>query len=100
LGLNPWGASMVVGYGVNSPSTPHHWASLMGSGLPQGAVVGGPASIEQFSKGGFAWQGPFNSKRAAYSRDIGNYITSEPALDYSVNSVFLLTSLAALHISQ
>ena len=97
LGLNPWGASMVVGYGVNSPTTPHHWASVMGSGLPQGAVVGGPASMAELAKNGFSWQGPFNSKRAAYSRTIGNYITSEPALDYSVNSVFLLASLSALH---
>lgn len=66
LGLNPWGASFISGFGPHSPRKIHSWASVFGDGLPNGAVVGGPAPRnailnQQVGKP----QGPLVSKSSA-----------------------------------
>jgi endoglucanase len=96
LGLNPWGVSFVVGYGQNTPTTPHHWASIVGASLPDGSVVGGPVARHETQKAKFLDKDDFNSERAVYSKKLENYVTNEPALDYSVNSILLLAALNTL----
>jgi endoglucanase len=96
LGLNPWGASFVVGYGLNPPPTPHHWASVFASNVPKGAVVGGAASLAQMKTVNVSVKERFDSKRAIYSKKVDNYITSEPSLVYSAGTVLLITSLKSL----
>ena len=93
LGWNPWGKSLVVGYGPGNARHPHHWASVIGAGLPIGAVVGGPAEKAQIVEQGFTASGALNTADAAYVDVKANYVTSEPALDYTVNSILLLASL-------
>jgi endoglucanase len=93
LGLNPFGRSFVVGYGPRSPEHPHHWASVFGSALPQGAVVGGPAPIGEIRGQRFHVHDPHDSRFASYEDRRGDYVTSEPALDYSAASILLLATL-------
>jgi endoglucanase len=93
LGRNQFGRSFVVGYGPDPPVNPHHWASVFGPSLPTGAVVGGPAPIDQIRGQGFHVGGPFNSSFASYEDRRADYVTSEPALDYAAASVLLLATL-------
>jgi hypothetical protein len=95
LGRNPWGASFIVGYGPRSPRHPHHWATVFGLAKPVGAVVGGPAPMatvrEQKLK---LRRNVFNTPRAFYTDDVNDYVTSEPALDYTADSIVLLAALS------
>ncbi len=96
LGRNPWGASFVAGFGPHSPRKVHSWASVFGDGLPDGAVVGGPAPAGQLRGQGFRAGGPlraFNS-RIVYEDRRTDYVTAEPAIDYVASSVLLLAALA------
>jgi hypothetical protein len=94
LGRNPWGASFVVGYGPRSPRHPHHWASVFGPAKPVGAVVGGPAPPRAVKEQKLELRrNVFDSTRAVYTDDVDNYVTSEPAIDYTAGSVLLLAAL-------
>jgi hypothetical protein len=93
LGANQWGSSFVVGYGTKAAKKPHHWAGLLGKARPLGAVVGGPAPRADIAEQGFAVNGKFDTAGAAYQDRAANYVTSEPALDYTVNSILLLAAL-------
>ncbi len=99
LGANRWGASFITGFGPRSPRQLHHWATVFGRAKPTGAVVGGPAPPKQIKEQGFKLRGGkfkrFNSKRAAYEDRRSNYVTSEPAIDYTGASILLLASLGA-----
>ena len=95
LGRNPFGASFVVGFGRRSARHPHHWASVFGSGLPTGAVVGGPAPAKQVKGQGFRARGALQTKFATYEDERADYVTSEPALDYAAANVLLLAALEA-----
>jgi hypothetical protein len=95
LGRNPWGASFVVGYGPRSPRHPHHWASVFGPAKPVGAVVGGPAPMSAVRRQKLKIRhNVFSTSRAFYTDDVNDYVTSEPAIDYTADSILLL---AALH---
>jgi endoglucanase len=93
LGRNPFGRSFVVGYGPGAPLHPHHWASVFGNGLPKGAVVGGPAPLDQIHGQGFTVHDPHNTAFASYEDRRADYVTSEPALDYAASSILLLATL-------
>jgi hypothetical protein len=94
LGRNPWGASFVVGFGPKSPRHPHHWASTFGTALPKGAVVGGPAPLSSVKQQKVPLpHNPFNSPRAVYTDNLENYVTSEPAIDYTADTILLLAAL-------
>ncbi len=93
LGLNQWGSSFVVGLGPSSPQPPPHWASISGDALPVGAVVGGPAPKSEIRAQGFRVNDAFSNGKAAYADNVDNYVTSEPALDYTANSILLLAAL-------
>ena len=64
-------------------------------------MVGGPAPLSNIrtrklkmpTRGRFA---RFNSASAAYDDNVANYVTSEPAIDYSATAVVLLAALARL----
>ncbi len=96
LGRNPWGVSFVVGYGPGAPRHPHHWAvAYKGPGHPRGAVVGGPApraSVDSQKKNFTPRfrERPFNSTRLVYEDNAGNYVNSEPAIDYTAAAILNL----------
>jgi endoglucanase len=95
LGRNPWGASMIVGYGPRSPRHPHHWASVFGPAKPVGAVVGGPAPRATVTAQKVPLpRNAYNSARFVYTDNLENYVTSEPAIDYTAASILLLAALA------
>jgi len=93
LGRNQYGASFVIGYGPRAPRHPHHWATLIGPGLPTGAVVGGVALRREVKAEGFGARNRFASRRLVYEDRRANYVTSEPGIDYSAASVLLLVAL-------
>lgn len=95
LGRNPYGAGFVVGYGPRSPEHPHHWGSVFGKGIPAGAVVGGPAPASEIRSQGFPVRGKLGSSFATYEDRRADYVTSEPAIDYSAASILLLAALRA-----
>ena len=95
LGRNPYGASFVVGYGPRAPQHPHHWGSVFGEGVPAGAVVGGPAPLSEIRSQGFPVHGKLGSSFATYEDRRADYVTSEPAIDYSAASILLLAALSA-----
>ncbi len=97
LGRNPWGASFVTGFGPKAPRKLHHWASVFGDGLPNGAVVGGPAPLETLTEQGFG-KGKtalarYSSRAASYEDRRPNYVNSEPAIDYTAASILLIAAL-------
>lgn len=96
LGRNPWGASFIAGIGPKSPRRVHTWASVFGDGLPQGAVVGGPAPVKQIHSQHFRPGGTlarFNSSTIAYEDRRVDYVTSEPTIDSAANTILLLAAL-------
>ena len=95
LGRNPFGAGLIVGYGPRAPVHPHHWGSLRGAGVPTGAVVGGPAPRAEVRGEGFRPRSPFDSRFATYEDRRADYVTSEPAIDYTASSILLLAALEA-----
>lgn len=95
LGRNPYGAGFVVGYGPRAPLHPHHWGSVFGTGVPAGAVVGGPAPLREIRAVGFPVRGAFSTRFATYEDRRADYVTSEPAIDYAASSILLLAALGA-----
>lgn len=93
FGRNQWGASFVVGSGPNAPRKVHSWASLGGDGLPLGAVVDGPATFATVTEQLTARLGPLDTPDAFYEDRREDYVTSEPALDFTASSVLLLAVL-------
>jgi hypothetical protein len=97
MGRNPWGASFVTGFGQKAPRKLHHWASVFGDGLPNGAVVGGPAPLRMLTEQGFGkGKSPFakfSTKTASYEDRRPNYVNSEPAIDYTAASILLVAAL-------
>ncbi len=93
LGRNPFGVGFVVGYGPRSALHPHHWGSVFGDGLPAGAVVGGPAPRSEVRGQGFHAGSPFDSRFATYEDRRVDYVTSEPAIDYTASSILMLAAL-------
>lgn len=106
LGCNPWGMSFLIGAGSRYPLYPHHQiANIRGLELT-GALVGGPTSTAIFNDQkikldatGFGTQvesPPIEpdtpTEVAVYHDTVEDYVTNEPANDYTAK--FLL--LAAL----
>ena len=59
-----------------------------------GAVVGGPAPIDQIrGQGVHGPRAAFDSSFASYEDRRADYVTSEPALDYAASSILLLATL-------
>jgi endoglucanase len=98
LGRNPWGASFIAGFGPHSPRKIHSWASVVGDGLPHGAVVGGPAAKRTILGQDVGRPGgplaAFNA-RYAYEDRREDYVTSEPTIDSAASTVLLFAALRA-----
>lgn len=98
FGRNPWGASFVAGFGPNSLKHLHHWATVFGDGMPDGAVVGGPAPMKDILGENLRRRtrpfDRFSTARAAYGDMRVDYVTSEPAIDYNGASILMLAALA------
>ena len=62
-------------------------------GLPAGAVVGGPAPRSEVRGEGFRLRSPFDSRFATYEDRRVDYVTSEPAIDYTASSILLIAAL-------
>ena len=95
LGRNPWGASFVAGFGPHSPKRVHHWASVLDSGNPPGAVVGGPAPLKTMRVEKLRARGPLKRFNGAivYEDARADYVTSEPTIDANATAVLLFSSL-------
>jgi hypothetical protein len=110
LGLNPWGASFVVGPEEHAAHAPYHPLFLKGDPveLGRGLVVGGPAVESQFPDFGitpnpgdrFAPYDPTYDNdlyrgKVVYEDQPRNFINSEVGLAYSSPTVLLLAELSA-----
>lgn len=106
LGCNPWGISFLIGAGSRYPLNPHHQIANLNGVELTGALVGGPTSEAIFKEqkivltdGGVDTDVdnppvfPDNKDQpAVYHDSVDDYVTNEPANDYTAK--FLL--LAAL----
>ncbi len=94
LGANPWGVRFQAGYGVEHP---YHWAQRQGPNLPDGAIVGGPASravIDANYHGPPITLGPYDTAGAVYRDVRDDYVTNEVGITYSAGSVLLMALLS------
>ncbi len=103
FGVNPWGASMVIGYpnGGTWARDPHSsHASKLGVQTILGGLLDGPVyrSIYQNLRGITLHQPDeyerFNTGFIVYHDDIGDYSTNEPIMDGTANLTYLLGALA------
>jgi endoglucanase len=103
LGCNSFGESFLIGAGQRYPHHPHHPLAQLGPLPLVGAVVGGPAPLalwesEPMKEGmgkEFTPDDPgLQSAAAVYHDDVGDWVTNEPALDYSADALFLLAAYA------
>lgn len=104
LGCNPFGISFLVGAGSQYPLFPHHQISSLLNTELTGALVGGPANFETFKKqnifldtamDGVENPGPvlpddLEDEIGVYHDAVQDYVTNEPANDYTVKLLLLL----------
>ncbi len=95
-GRNPWGRSFIAGVGPRAPRHPHHWATRRGPAVFGGAVVGGPTTRSILREQRLPYRlGPFDGPAGVYEDRVSDYVTSEPALDYTASTVLLHAAVAA-----
>jgi endoglucanase len=102
FGANPWGVSMVIGLPADGvfPLDPHSVVSRELGLQLTGGLVDGPVyrsifenlrGITLFSEDEYAL---FNTGRAVYHDDYGDYSTNEPIMDGTANLVYVLSAAA------
>lgn len=83
LGSNPWGRRFQAGYGV---AHPYHWQQVLRQDTaPVGAVVGGPAPVEEITRNTVApayEPGPFDTSTIGYRDHPLDYVSNEVSLGY------------------
>lgn len=98
FGRNPWGTSMVTGVpeGGTFPREPHLMTTRITKRPVRGGLVDGPVA-EAIFKGlkGVKLTRPdpfaaFQSERAVYHDDVGDYSTNEPTMDGTASLILLL----------
>lgn len=100
LGCNPWGTSMIVGYPQTAdyPEDPHSSFNVLRGFQTLGGLVDGPvyASIYRQQLGVSVVHGDeyaaFQSERAVYHDDYGDYVTNEPTMDGTASLIYLLAA--------
>jgi hypothetical protein len=101
LGCNPFGVSFLIGAGRRYPRHPHHPLAQLGDLPLVGAVVGGPAPLDvwqaqrmggEMGKYATPDEPGLQSPAAVYHDDAGDWVTNEPALDYSADALFMLAA--------
>ncbi len=109
LGCNPFNVSYLIGAGSHYPLFPHHPIANIRRAELSGALVGGPSSISVFQDqhidlssvdDGQMLSGPPSridqpDEVAVYHDAVQDYVTNEPAIDYTAK--FLL--MAAFYAS-
>ena len=103
FGCNPWGTSMICGlpFEGDYPETPHSSLTYILKETTKGGLVDGPVYTSIF-KGLIGIQlmkadpyAAFQSGKAVYHDDIGDYSTNEPTMDGTASLSYLLSSLEA-----
>lgn len=102
FGVNPWGISMVIGLPADGvyPRDPHSVVSRELGLQLTGGLVDGPVyrSIFENLRGITLFQEDeytrFNTGRAVYHDDYGDYSTNEPIMDGTANLAYLLANAA------
>lgn len=100
LGCNPWGTSMVAGlpFMGDMPEDPHSSFSHLYNYPVSGGLVDGPVNgnIYKGLLGITLHNGdeyaPFQSDRAVYHDDFGDYSTNEPTMDGTASLIYLLAA--------
>jgi len=103
LGCNPWGTSMVCGLpaGGDYPETPHSSITFLWHQTTVGGLVDGPVykSIYENLKGIHLFDSDeyadFQSGKAVYHDDAGDYSSNEPTMDGTASLSYLFSSLEA-----
>jgi endoglucanase len=102
LGCNPFGISYLIGAGTHYPLFPHHQMANLKQIELRGALVGGPTAPDVFqhekivfteTQGGMV-PGPMPAEDladevAVYHDAVQDYVTNEPAIDYTVKFLLL-----------
>jgi hypothetical protein len=103
LGCNPFGESCVIGVGTRFPQYPHHQIANIADIELTGAVVGGPASRSIFQEEAISLNEPSlenmtigpvpaddpDDEVAVYHDSAQDYVTNEPANDYTATFLAL-----------
>jgi hypothetical protein len=100
FGCNPWGTSMVVGLpeGADFPEAIHSSYTVLHGDLTYGGLVDGPVYGSIFKQQrGVTLTEPdeyeeFQSEKAVYHDDIGDYATNEPTMDGTAILIYLLAA--------
>lgn len=101
FGCNPWGTSMICGLPATGdfPDDPHSAIAYRMKQATYGGLVDGPVyqtifssliGIQLHRKDSYA---PFQSGKAVYHDDSGDYSTNEPTMDGTASLSYLLSSL-------
>ena len=110
LGCNPFGLSCLIGAGTRYPLFPHHQIANLKNIELTGAIVGGPADLKtyqsqhiSFSRAEFSTQSPSPPPAAALANEVSvyhdvvqDYVTNEPANDYTAKFLLLAAFYADL----
>jgi peptidoglycan/xylan/chitin deacetylase (PgdA/CDA1 family) len=101
FGCNPWGTSMIIGLPEEGdyPSDPHSSLTHLHHYRLDGGLVDGPvyntifSSLHGLKLGSADEYSEFQSSRAVYHDDWGDYSTNEPTMDGTASLSYYLSSL-------
>ena len=100
LGQNPFGVSFLVGLGQTNPQNLHHALAQSAGLMLPGAIVGGPTAASVLTGASLPLP-PASDAYAAWSTDellyedsAGDYVTNEPAIDFTAALVWVLGELS------
>jgi hypothetical protein len=102
LGRNPWGYSMFLGIPAGGvyPRRPHLMTTRLTGRSVCGGLVDGPVYERIFKslRGVSITEpdplAPFQSERAVYHDDVGDYSTNEPTMDGTASAILMFALLA------
>ncbi|HWJ11226.1 MAG TPA: glycoside hydrolase family 9 protein, partial [Nocardioides sp.] len=88
LGVNPWGLRWQVGFGIDNP---HHWLRGLGqTGVPYGAVPGGPTRLSEYAgQEDYITRHPgiYDSDLQYYGDHLDDYVSNEVDIQYNAPAV-------------
>jgi endoglucanase len=99
LGQNPFGVSFLVGAGDTNPQNLHHALAQSAPLTLTGAIVGGPTSAATLTAAALPLppasdlQAPFSTDALLYEDAVGDYVTNEPAIDFTAALVYTVGEL-------
>lgn len=103
LGCNPFNQSYLIGAGTRYPQFPHHQIADIKKAELTGALVGGPASMDVFkqqkielgnyrdvhTQSSSSPSADIADEVAVYHDVVQDYVTNEPAIDYTAKFLLL-----------